>query len=137
MKQTLSAVYLFLYLGILLFSALNQTANEYPGWLTALDFSCRAGAVVCMMLYVIRLRPIFLSPLWKLVPIVLVMCDGFSWYYDFIVFADPEYKIPEILIATCLGIIILFPSWYLCFRFGYLKKIDGASEMSADLKTSL
>ena len=59
---------------------------------------------------------------------LLIIFDGFSWYYDTYVSFDPDETLMLNILATAIGVIILFPSWYLCFRFGYRKCIETASD---------
>ena len=123
MKRILSILYLLLYLGIIVAATSDNLAQGYPQWFTALDLIVRSGAALCILLYIIRHRPEMLRSLWKLFPIALVLFEMLAWYYDIFVSADPDDTTILITIATIVGSIVIFPSWYMCFRFGYLKEI--------------
>ena len=128
MRRILTTLYLLLYLGVIVAATSDNLAQGYPYWFTALDIVCRSGAAACILLYILHVRPPSLAPLWKLVPIVLVTFDGFSWYYDTYVSFDPDETLMLNVLATTIWVIILSPSWYLCFRFGYRKSVESISD---------
>ena len=128
MKRILTIGYLILYLGIIVAATSDNLARGYPHWFTALGIVCRSGAAVCILLYIMRHRPRAPAFAWKLVPIVLIAFDVFACYYDTYVSFDPDETALLNLVAATIGVIILFPSWYLCFRFGYLKRMEKPSD---------
>ena len=128
MKRILSILYLLLYLGIIVVATSDNLAQGYPQWFTALDLIVRSSAAVCILLYIIRHRPETLRSLWKLFPIALILFEAFAWYYDICVLADLDDTLLLITFATIIGSIVIFPSWYMCFRFGYLKQIRRNSD---------
>ncbi len=128
MKRILSILYLLLYLGIIVVAIPDNSARGYSLWFTALDIIIRSTAAVCILLYIIRYRPEKLRALWKLFPIALILFESFAWFYELFVSADPSDTPLLITVVTIVGLIFIFPSWYMCFRFGYLKEVRRNSD---------
>ncbi|MCP6720508.1 MAG: hypothetical protein KJI72_04295 [Patescibacteria group bacterium] len=128
MKRILSILYLLLYLVINAAAMSDNSAPEFPLWFAALDLIIRSTTAVCILLYIIRYRPEKLRALWKLFPIALVLFELFAWYYELFVYADPSDTPLLITVVTIIVSIFIFPSWYMCFRFGYLKEVRRNSD---------
>ena len=127
MRRVLTILYLIFYVVIIMAATYDDLSLGYPVWFIVIDITCRVVAALCILLYILRLRPTVLAFLWKMVPIVLVMFDMFGWYYDFSNSVGPRVTPLGLTVLTILWAIILFPSWYLCFRFGYRRQIHGVS----------
>lgn len=76
-------------------------------------------AAISMLFYVFSYKPNFCAWFWKIVPITLVAYYALSWYFDFILYREPDYTPVIIVMATILGSLMLLPAVYLTFKFGY------------------
>lgn len=123
MRLLLSLLYLFLYAFLGAGAVLDDISREYPPWFTGLDLAFRVSAFVCILLYIIGWRPEPLRPLWRLFPVALVLFDVFCWYYDIFVSPDLKGTVAMYIAVTIIGVVALCPSWYMCFRYGYRKRI--------------
>ncbi len=126
MGHILSILY-FIYYLLLATGNIPLQLNEWdmydkkPYWSTGLDIVFRGGAAVCILFYIIRFRPKTLVSLWKIVPVSLVMFDMFKLFY---IGLHSGLNFQECTIPAIINVFFLSPSWYLCFRFGYLKEIS-------------
>jgi len=127
MRLVLKVLYLALYLGLIVAAMSDNLAQQYPHWLTGLDLAVRSSAAICILLYIFRHRPEALRFLWKLLPGILVVFEIFSWYYDFFVTVDPDVTALGLGLAVIVGVVVISPSWYISFRFGYLEDIGKTS----------
>lgn len=119
MRLALSIIYLFFYFQLAV-DGINEDISQerYPYWLTALEVVFRGCAVVCIIFYIIRFRP--LARISKIVPVLLVMFDMFWFYYREFAIGHNFWNFTPLVIVL---VVLLSPSWYFCFRYGYLKEI--------------
>lgn len=124
MCHVLAIFYFVLYVILTAFSIYSDTSHHHPIWLSSLEIICRGMAAFCMLLYILRFRPKTLSILWKSVPIAIFAFDLFYFYYELFISSSSQESLFDLTGIITIGLIILFPSWFLCFRFGYLKEIN-------------
>jgi hypothetical protein len=125
MGRIFSILYFIFYLILATVAIAVNISHRYPHWFTALEILFRGGAVVCILFYIIRFRPKDLVFLWKMVPVSLVMFDMFSLFYGGF---DSGLNFSDFTTFAIISVLCHCPSWYLCFRFGYLKEIVDYSE---------
>ncbi len=119
-RRTSAILYLALYFAMATVTTSAVLTQGYPTWFATLIIACGGCGMVCMYLYIMRWRLEALSLFWKLLPIFLVVVETSCWLYDFFALghADPGGT------PLIIWLVAISPSWYLCFRYGYVKAFD-------------
>jgi len=123
MAYIFTIIYLVIYLILNILSIHLDISQKEPIWFLLLNVICSGTAALCIFLYILRFRPKALSVLWKTLPFLIVAFNLFSFYYELFVSSSQESMF-DIAAIFIIVLIVIFPSWFLCFRFGYLKEID-------------
>lgn len=120
MKRTLTFCYLvFFVAGLFPFVPSSYPEPDSPLWLVTLGIFSFGLAAISIFLHGLSYRPKSFTWLWKIIPFLLIAFFVLSWYWGFILYPEPEYPLSETVLATLLGLVALFPAFYLSFKFGY------------------
>lgn len=124
-QRILSVLYLIFFIVLSGYSAFfDPKPSPEPLWSDIAGSVFVVAGMVCMLLYILKIRPQRWVPLFKIIPIAMVATCGLSTYFQIRVDRSAPLVIVEAFIT---GSIILFPAWYMCFRFGYLKTLQDTS----------
>lgn len=125
MIRIITVIYLLLYVGLLGVDVFGTSTD--PLWMIVLECICRVSAIACISLYILNIRPQAFMFLFRVVPVALVSFDILSWYYA--LFVEPQTSFSMwVIVSGTIGLsIFLFPSWYMCVRFGYLTELKTTS----------
>jgi hypothetical protein len=74
---------------------------------------------ISILFHGLSYKPKSCAWLWKIVPFLLIAFLVLSWYWELILYPEQESPLPEIVLVTLFGLLILFPAFYLSFKFGY------------------
>jgi hypothetical protein len=135
MKRILTFCYLVFFIAVLI--PLGYTSGpepDYPLWLIALVTFSFSLVAISIFLYGLSYRPKSFAWVWKIIPFMLIVFVVLSWYWEFILYPEPEYPLSETVLATLFGLVALSPAFYLSFKFGYSNII---SSNKPNLKFSL
>ena len=116
MARVAGLLYLYLYFTVSLFSASGSLSDGPPAWLCVLEITKSGLAFAIMLLCVSRWRPESLKFVWKIAPFLIVAFDAFLVGNDIISLGQMS---TELIVTILTATVFLFPSWYLCFRFGF------------------
>lgn len=119
-QRVLTILYLIFYITISGLSVFDTSPTADPLWLRIVEGLSSGVAVICILLYLTHTRPNSLRVLFKIIPIAIVLVDLFSNSYALLSPAPSHYPAWFPIFITILLALTLFPSWYICFRFGYL-----------------
>jgi len=121
--RILTKIYLVFYV-IIFGQSIFTPATGTPSWFIILEMINFVSAVTCMTLYILEKRPKEYIWLFKIIPFTMIVMDLLS-----ILNGLSDYKFSGGILLLCLIMVSIFafPSWYICFRFGYLKKFGKGS----------
>jgi hypothetical protein len=135
MKRILTFCYLVFFTIVLIpFVPSSYSEPVSPLWLVTLGTFSFSLVAISIFLYGLSYRPKSCAWLWKIIPFMLIAFVALSWYWEFILYPEPEYPLSETILATLLGLVVLSPAFYLSFKFGYSNTI---SSNKPNLKFSL
>lgn len=120
MKRILTFCYLIFFVAVLFpFVPSSYPEPDSPLWLVTLGIFSFGLAAISIFLHGLSYRPKSFTWLWKIIPFLLIAFFVLSWYWGFILYPKPEHPLSETVLATLLGVVVLFPAFYLSFKFGY------------------
>lgn len=125
MKRVLSIFYLIFFVVITVQSTLDHLQIKgYPFWMTVSELTLPALGAVSMLLHTFSYKPKPYAWAWKIVPFMLVSYYMLDWYFDLVVFKQPDDTPRFFWMATVLGFLLLVPLLYSSFKFGYSKDYE-------------
>jgi hypothetical protein len=113
MKRIFSFIYLIFYTGMTFLIVMNDRMNNVSLSTLVWDISVNVCAIICMFQYIIGLKTQWIRFFWALFPVILFFYHGWSIYIN--------QPVP-LKLNVILGAMI-FPSLYMCLRYGLNKKI--------------
>lgn len=121
-------IYMFIYFSALCLGQQIKLAHPDPEWFSNLGIVVRACALIAMFFYLggdinYSLFKYYNQAkyFFKVFPFILVFYDVLSWYCEAYVFDSQLNKTHHFLMATIITYCFVFPSWYICFKFGYVR----------------
>ncbi len=123
LQRILTILYLIFYIGLSGYSIFHSSPSAEPLWLRVFEGTASSAAIICIIFYLTKTRPNSLRPLFKIIPFTIIITDVFSNAYAIISPAHSQDSVSLTVFAILLVVIMLFPSWYICFRFGYLDEL--------------
>ena len=125
MKQTLIFCYLAFFVIVLLpFVPSGYPKPDSPLWLVIPGILSFGFVAISIFLYGVSYKPKPLVWFWKVVPVMLIIYLAISWYWEFILYREPDDSTSQTAMATIFGLAVLFPAIYLSFKFAYSKFIS-------------
>jgi hypothetical protein len=88
------------------------------------------------LFYIFNFRPKSLISFFKIFPISLVVFDIASTYELVSALVSLNEPIGDYILVALFFIPVIVPSWYLTFRFGYLKSINPFKNMPLSVATN-
>lgn len=120
MKRTLTFCYLAFFIVVLIpLGYTSYPEPDSPLWLVTLGIFSFGLAALSILFHGLSYKPKSCAQIWKIIPFLLITYLILSWYWEFILYPEPESPLSETILATFFGLLILFPSLYLSFKLGY------------------
>jgi len=129
-----------LYIGFVVLTTIHSSwkdlhTNGYPFLFVLIEITLPLLGSLGMLLYTFSIKPKLLNQIWKIIPFLLILCFAAEWYFDFILYKRPDWNRNDIIGGTLLGLIILFPFFYINFKIGFSKrKIEDAKPIVINKK---
>lgn len=121
MKRWLIIGYFVLFVAVIIGVTLEYIEQEYPLWITISTAIVLGLVAISILLYGLSYKPKRFIWFWKIVPIVLVAYYALSWYFAGPAAIDLKGTLPLVLSVVFPGAALLFPVFYLSFKFGYYR----------------
>jgi uncharacterized membrane protein len=90
----------------------------YPLWMLIFSIVAVTPGLISMFLWAFEFE-LKKKLLWKIIPFVLVVYYAADWYYDLVIFREPDMTNRVIVGITFLGLLLLYPLLYSTFKFGF------------------
>jgi len=120
MNRVWIIIYLLFFIGFIVpIGTLNDLKEGYPLWFTISGVIIPVLGGLSILLYALSFEPKCCAWFWKVVPILLVAFYVMAWWFAFFLYKKPYDNITLISVATVVSLILLFPAFYLSFKFGY------------------
>ncbi len=120
MKQTLIFCYLVFFVIVLApLAPSGYPVPDSPLWLVIFEIFSFGFVAISIFLYGASYRPKPFAWFWKVVPFTLIIYLAISWYWEFILYHEPDDSASKTAMATLFGLAVLFPAFYLSFKLGY------------------
>lgn len=120
MIKVLGVCYLIFLVVITVFSIYaHPNSRDFPVWMMVSEAVVVPLGFVSMLLFTFSYKPKFYTWIWKIVPILLVGHYLIEWYFDFIIFKEPNDTPQFVAGVTVIGLFLLLPLFYSSFKFGY------------------
>lgn len=120
MNQTLIFCYLVFFVTVLSpFVPSGYPELDSPLWLVILGIFLFGFVAISIFLYGASYKPKPFAWFWKIVPLTLIIYLAISWYWEFILYHEPDDSTSQTAMATFFGLAVLFPAFYLSFKLGY------------------
>lgn len=132
MEKIIIFFYFFFYIFLTYRVYISNLLQGHPSWFTSLDMLSHVYVIFVLVLYLTRRRPASLKLLFKISPFLIVLWNGFAWYYEIYPLISERSFTDGILLPTFLGLLMITPAWYFCFRFGFRKTIEDPSDKKTD-----
>ena len=119
MKQFLSVCYIIFIAVISVASFKNDLKiQNYPLWMLIFSPIAIVPGLISMLLWTFEFKPKE-KWFWKIVPFALVVYYAADWYFDFVVYRNPDMTNQVVVGITLIGLLLLYPLLYSTFKFGY------------------
>gem|GEM_PF-5452975 len=113
----------FLLYAYLSFFVTEDSAT--PQWLIAFEYAFSFGALLCIVLYALRIRPGVFNLIWQIFPVCLVTFDIYDLIYSWMQYAQPQhFPVWAVISFFMVAFLLNAPSWYISFRLGYPRDDD-------------
>lgn len=120
MNRALIIIYLIFFIGFIVPVGTSDDIKQgYPLWITISGVIVPVLGALSILLYALSFEPKRCAWFWKIVPILLVVYYAIAWWFDFILYKEPDNNITLIAVATFVGLLLLCPAFYFSFKFGY------------------